>query len=215
MAVKKGHEIATIDVELVTVSLPDSSDELGLVTASQINVDPQIETTEAIKHIVKGVLIAQKRQVDTLTGNTLTLQDNVFNPELVKIIQGGKIEYDEEGNFKKYTPPVVGEEYKPVSFTMRVYSGHYDASGLVIDHEMTTYPNCTGVPISLASQDDVFRAPQYTIISAPGDGEAPYEIEMVKDLPKVANADWMAEAAAYQARNLNKSKFIESPEDQE
>lgn len=192
MALKQGHEIATIDVELITITTSgDSPVELGLKTASQLQVDPQIETTDAIKLIIKGILVAQKRQVDTITGNSLTMTDNVFNPELVKIIQGGEIEYDEEGNFKKYVPPVVGEEYTPVPFTLNVYSGHYDASGIVIDHEKTTYPNCTGVPISMASQDDVFTAPSYTIISAPGKGEAPYEIEMVKDLPELANADWL------------------------
>lgn len=192
MSLKKGHEIAVIDVAMVTITISgDSPLEMGLKTSSQIQVEPQIETTEAIKLIIKGVLVAQKRQTDTLTGNSITMTDNVFNPELVKIIQGGTITYDEDGNFKSYTPPVVGQEYKPVPFTMNVYSGHYDASGIVIDYEKVTYPNCTGVPVSMASQDDVFTAPEYTIISAPGDGEAPYTIEMVKDLPELGNADWM------------------------
>lgn len=197
MALKKGHEIATIDVELVTVTIGgDNPIELGLKTSSQIQTDTQIETTDAIKLIIKGVLIAQKRQVDVITGNSLAMTDNVFNPELVQILQGGKIEYDDDGNFKKYTPPKVGEEYKPVPFTLCAYSGHYDASGIVLDYEKTTFPNCTGVPISLSSQDGVFRTPQYTIISAPAEGEAPYDIEMVKELPKLGNADWLNTVAA-------------------
>lgn len=197
MALKKGHEIATIDVELVTIEIGTTNPvELGLKTSSQVQVDPQIETTEAIKLIIKGVLTAQKRQVDTITGNTITMTDNVFNPELVKAIQGGTITYDEDGSFKSYTPPVVGQEYKPVPFKMNVYSGHYDASGIVIDHEKTTFPNCTGVPVSLSSQDDVFTAPQYTIISAPAEGEAPYKIEMVKELPELGNADWLTTVAS-------------------
>lgn len=192
MALKRGHEIATIDVELVTVTVGgDNPIELGLKTSSQIQTDTQIETTDAIKLIIKGVLIAQKRQVDVITGNSLTMTDNVFNPELVQIIQGGVITYDEDGNFKSYTPPKVGEEYKPVPFTLNTYSGHYDASGIVLDYEKTTFPNCTGVPISLSSQDGVFRTPQYTIISAPAQGEAPYNIEMVKELPILGNADWL------------------------
>lgn len=196
MALKKGHEIATIDVELVTIEIGTTNPvELGLKTSSQVQVDPQIETTEAIKLIIKGVLTAQKRQIDTITGNTITMTDNVFNPELVKAIQGGTITYDEDGSFKSYTPPVVGQEYKPVPFKMNVYSGHYDASGIVIDHEKTTFPNCTGVPVSLSSQDDVFTAPQYTIISAPAEGEAPYKIEMVKELPELGNADWLTAVA--------------------
>lgn len=197
MSLKKGHEIATIDVDLVTVTVGtgDNIKELGLKTSNQIQTDTQIETTEAIKLIVKGVLIAQKRQQDTITGNSITLSDNVFNPELVQIIQGGTIEYDDDGNFKKYTPPVVGDEYKPTPFTMKVYSGHYDASGIVLDYEKTTFPNCTGVPVSFSSQDGVFRTPQYTILSAPAEGEAPYDIEMVKELPALGNAEWLSTVA--------------------
>lgn len=192
MAAKKGHEIATIDVELVTITIGgDNPKELGLKTSNQIQADTQIETTDAIKLIIKGVLIAQKRQIDVITGNSLTLSDNVFNPELVQMVQGGKIEYDDDGNFKKYTPPVVGEEYKPIPFTLRAYSAHYDASGLIIDYEKTTFPNCTGVPVAFSSQDGVFRTPQYTILSAPAEGEAPYDIEMVKELPVLENADWL------------------------
>ena len=92
MALKKGHEIATIDVALVTVTTTEGTPrEIGLTTATQIQVDPQIETTDAIKLIVKSILIAQKREKQTITGNQITLTDNVFNPELVQILQGGEI----------------------------------------------------------------------------------------------------------------------------
>lgn len=192
MALKKGHEIATIDVELVTLTVGDSGTgtEIGLKTATQINVDPSIETTEAIKLIIKGVLVAQKRQVDTLTGNTITLNDNVFNPELVKILQGGVITYDGQGNFESYTPPVAGSENKPTPFTLNVYAAHYNASGIIVDYEKTEYPNCTGVPVSMSVQDDTFTTPEYSIISAPDDGEPPYKITMVKTLPVLGEANW-------------------------
>jgi hypothetical protein len=38
----------------------------------------------------------------------------------------------------------------------------------------------------LSSEDDVFRAPEYTINSAPANGEAPYDIDIVSELPKVS-----------------------------
>lgn len=196
MSLKKGHEIATIDVNLITITPKDSTDELGLKTSTQIQVDPQIETTEAIKLIVKSVLIAQKRQQDTITGNTITLSDNVFNPELVQILQGGNIEYDEDGSFKKYTPVAVGEEYTAVPFTLTVYTAHYDAAGIILDYEKVTYPNCTGVPVAFSAQDDTFVTPSYSIISAPGEGEVPYTIEMVKEIPELGNADWLAKTKA-------------------
>lgn len=189
MAPMKGHEIATIDVALVTLTTSDGV-ELGLKTGNTISVDPTIETTDAIKLIIKGVLVAQKRQIDTITGNTITLNDNVFNPQLLKLMQGGEITYDEDGNFKSYTPPVAGAEYTPTPFTLNAYSAHYDASGLILDYEKTEYPNCTGVPVAMSSQDDVFTAPAYTILSAPSDGEPPYRIDMVKTLPTLQEPDW-------------------------
>lgn len=47
------------------------------------------------------------------------------------------------------------------------------------------YPNCQGQPVALSSEDGVFRAPEYTITSAPDKGQAPYEIAYVKELPDV------------------------------
>ena len=97
MAAKKGQEIATIDVAMVTLTTKDGV-ELGLKTSTQVGVESQIETTEAIKLIVKGTLIAQKRQKSIITGNSITMKDNVFNPQLVQILQGGTIEYNTDGS---------------------------------------------------------------------------------------------------------------------
>lgn len=191
MALMKGHEIATIDVALVTlISSATGGAEIGLNTGTQVSVETELETTDGIKLIVKGVLIAQKREKNTITGTTITLTDNVFNPELVKMLQGGEITYDAQGKFKSYTPPVAGSEYTPESFTLNLYTAHYDASGLVQGYERVTYPNCTGNPVAFAAEDDTFAAPEYTINSAPSTGAAPYTIEYVTELPPVADPDW-------------------------
>lgn len=190
MALKKGHEIATIDVNLVTVVTDEETPrEIGLTTSTQISVDPQIETTDAIKLIIKSVLVAQKREKQTITGNTITLTDNVFNPELVQILQGGTITTGAQGEITGYTPPVAGSspaDIKP--FTLCFYTAQYDASGLIVQYEKVEYPNCTGNPIAMSAQDDVFAVPEYTIISAPAQGEAPYKITYVSALPTVADA---------------------------
>ena len=87
---KKGNEIPTIDVALVTIQV-SGGDEIALDTASKIAVSVQSETEDSVKLVVKGKLIAQKPSVTTITGNTITLTDNVFNPEMVKILQGGTV----------------------------------------------------------------------------------------------------------------------------
>lgn len=194
MPYKKGTEIATIDVVLVTIDVYDSSTEsykedIALNTADQISIDPSIETTDAITLIIKGKLIAQKRGQSTLTGNTITLRDNVFNPELVLCLQGGKIKYDSVDTDKVvgYTPPVAGSSLDDLPiFRLNAYSAQYDASGLIVRYEKITYPNCTGQPIAMSSEDNVFRVSEYTIISAPNEGQAPYDIDYVDKLPTVS-----------------------------
>lgn len=185
---KKGHELATIDVALVTVQGYDEGDEeIGIDTANSIQVTVNSETTDPVKLIIKGKLKAQKGQETTVTGNTIVLTDNVFNPELVQILQGGTIEYDTDGKFKSYTPPVAGEKSQQKPFKLIAYSGIYGADALLKGYEKITYPNCQGQPVALSSEDGTFRASEYTIDSAPNVGEPAYTLDIVKlnELPQV------------------------------
>lgn len=189
MATKKGNEIPTIDVVLVTVTPNDGGDEIGFTTSSKVQVNPQTETVDANKLVVKGVLIAQKPPMVTITGNTIVFSDNVLNPELLVILQGGTITYKTPGDpasgVSKYDPPVAGSKPHNKPFKLNLYSAHYDAAGLIVDYEKITYPNCQGTPWSPGSEDGVWRVAEYTINSAPKKGESPYNIEYVDALPEV------------------------------
>lgn len=192
---KQGHEIPTIDIVLFTVTPASTGIEIGLQTASKLAVNPQTETQDAVKLVVKGALLAQKPAETTITGNTLVLTDNVFIPELVKILQGGIIKYwadadkttegaeDKGFGVARYTPPVAGSREKGEVFVSKAYSAIYNAAGVVTGYECISYPNCQGIPVSFSSEDGVFRAPEYTINSAPDKGQAPYEITYLKELP--------------------------------
>lgn len=192
---KQGHEIPTIDIVLFTVTPASSGIEIGLQTASKLAVNPQTETQDAVKLVVKGALLAQKPAETTITGNTLVLTDNVFIPELVKILQGGTIKYwtdedkttegteDQGFGVARYTPPVAGSREKGELFVSKAYSAIYNAAGVVTGYECISYPNCQGIPVSFSSEDGVFRAPEYTINSAPDKGQAPYDIAYLKELP--------------------------------
>lgn len=189
-------EIPTIDVCLVVVRTASAA--YALDTASQIQVEPQIEEEDAVKLVVKGKLKAQKPAVSTITGNQITLTDNVFAPELVKLLQGGTIKYwtdterTSEGTeatefgISSYTPPTVGSGEKGEVFILDAYSAQYDASGQIVQYEQISYPNCQGVPVAFGSEDGAFRAPEYTINSAPKKDEAPYSIKYVQALPALA-----------------------------
>lgn len=198
MGVVKGTEIPTIDVALVTIQTYEvGADELVFDTANQIQVEVQTETTDRIPLIVKGRLIAQKPQETTVTGNNITLTDNVFNPELVKILQGGTIKYDSVDTTKVigYTPPVTGSKDKGKLFKLRAYSAIYNSAGIITGYERITYPNCQGNPVAFGAEDGTFRAPEYTISSAPANNEAPYDIDIVADLPQVLGSLSVASVA--------------------
>ena len=193
---KSKNEIPTIDCELITIetvvtpaqgSTPAVTREFGFTTANKLGVEPQIETTDAVKLMIKGKLKAQKKEESTITGHQLTLTDNVFNPELVKTLQGGTITYDQSGDITGYTPPVVGSDDKGEVFTLNAYSAQYNAAGQIVNYEKISYPNCTGVPIAFGAEDGVFRAPEYTVNSAPDNGQAPYAITYVDALPTLTD----------------------------
>lgn len=180
---KSKAEVATIDCSLITIET--ASGEFGFDTANKIEVEPQIEEEDAVKLVVKGILRAQKPKTTTITGNEITLTDNVFNPELVLILQGGTIIYDPENpdEIVGYDPPTAGTSDKGEVFKLNVYTAQYDASGQIVKYERISYPNCQGVPVAFSSEDGAFRAPEYTINSAPKTSEPPYKLTYVKTLP--------------------------------
>lgn len=195
---KRGTEVAMIDACLVVMRTKgETEQQLALDTASQVEVAIAAETTDAVKLIVKGKLIAQKKAVTTVTGNTLTLTDNVFNFEQAKIIQGGTLYYwvdndhtsaqttKTEFGIAGYEPPVAGSTEKGEVFDLDLYSAVYDTSGDIVQYEKISYPNCTGQPFGVGAQDDTFNVNSITIDSAPAKGQAPYSIMTVKELPAI------------------------------
>lgn len=192
---KSVTEIPTIDVVMLVVEAPSGT--YALDSASQIEVEPQVEEEDAVKLVVKGKLKAQKASVSTITGTQITLTDNLFIPEVVKILQGGTIKYwtsadkteesetPSEFGISSYTPPTTGSGEKGEVFKLHAYSAQYDTSGQIVQYEKITYPNCQGTPVAFNSEDGAFRAPEYTINSAPKTDEAPYEIHYVDELPTV------------------------------
>ena len=196
---KRGTEIAMIDAALVVMRTKGvNAQTLALDTASQVEVAIATESTDAVKLIVKGKLIAQKKATTTVTGNTLTLTDNVFNFEQAKILQGGTLYYwtteektamqteKTEFGIAGYEPPVAGSGDKGEVFDLDIYSSVYDTSGEIVQYEKITYPNCTGQPFGVGAQDDTFNVNSITIDSAPAKGQAPYSIMTVKELPTVS-----------------------------
>lgn len=171
--------IPTIDVAMVV--LRTTTVEIALDTSNSVAVEPQIEEADPVQLIIKGKLIAQKPATSTITGHQITLTDNVFTPEIAKILQGGSI--SGEGLTLTYQPPVSGSDEKGEVFELDCYSAEYDSSGQIVKYEKITYPNCQGTPFAINTEDDTFRVTEYTINSAPKKGQAPYKISYVESLP--------------------------------
>lgn len=184
---KRGTELPMIDTCMIVVTTTETSPRcIAVQTASKIGVEVQTEDTEAVKLVVKNVLLAQKPAQKVITGHTITLTDNVTILELIEILQGGEITKEADTNkITGYTPPVAGEPYAPVKFVLDAYSAQYSEGGNVVQYEKMSYPNCSGNPISLGSEDNVFRINEYTINSAPEKGDAPYTLTFVDALPTV------------------------------
>lgn len=172
---------ATIDVALVVIRIDET--EIAIDTANHVQVAPQIETEEGKKLIKDGRILAQKPEEKTITSHQITLTDNIFYPDEVKILQGGTVTKDAKGNLL-YNPPEVGSREKGQVFELDMYSAVYDEAGNNPLFEKITYPGCKGDPISIETQDNVFRLPEYIINSYAKKGQRPYVITYVKELPE-------------------------------
>ncbi|MCR2023644.1 hypothetical protein NSB04_28670, partial [Blautia pseudococcoides] len=75
---KRGTEKATIDCCMIVVTTKETTPKcIAITSGTKLGVEPQLETTDAVKCMIKGVLKAQKPEKKTLTGHTLTLTDNL------------------------------------------------------------------------------------------------------------------------------------------
>ena len=184
---KSGTEMATIDCCMIVVTTEEESPRsVAITSGTKLGVEPQIETADAVKLIIKGVLKAQKPEKKTITGHILTLTDNLTILELIEVLQGGTLVKDELGNITGYTPPNTGEKFEPVKFTLDAYSAVMRGANIV-QYEKASYHGCVGDPVGLNSEDDVFRANEYTINSLPSDGQPPYTLSFVDTLPVVSS----------------------------
>ena len=181
--VKKTTEKATIDCAMVVIKTREAVPvTYGFKSGTKVGVEANIETQEAVKLIVKGVLIAQKPEKKTLTGHTLTITDSLLIMELLPLCNGGELTKDEQQNITGYNAPKVGEEVKKTKFDVTTYSAIMEGSD-VVGYEACTYPNCEGQPLGLGGEDDVFRTQELSIVSAPGSGESAMTMKIVTELP--------------------------------
>lgn len=182
--VKKTTGKATIDAAMIVIKTKEITPKIyGFTSGQKVGVSANIETSDAIKLMIKGTLKAQKPEKKTMTGNTITITDLVTVYEMLPLLNGGELVKTED-EITGYKPPIVGEEVTLTKFDTSIYTAIMDGS-TITGYECVTYPSCTGSPIGLGSEDDVFRTNEYEIISAPGQGERAYTMDIVDALPVI------------------------------
>lgn len=93
--VKKINQMPLSDVSLVRVVT--ETDIFSFKTSDEISTEEVVSEGEEQTLKLKGEIYANREAKDTVLGYDLTCKDNVMCPELLKVIQGGTIEYDTDG----------------------------------------------------------------------------------------------------------------------
>ena len=179
------NSMALSDVSMIRLVTKDGNNKEYIFTSStDFEAEEVIQEGEEKPLIVKGVLVANKPAKDTLLGHDIKLVDNLFTPEVLCLLQGGEIETGEDGEFKKYLPPIVGEESVKIKFDTEIYSAIVEKDGETGQYLKTVYYNCIGQNKPLSFKDDEYFVAEYGIQSRPANGERPYDFEVVTGLPK-------------------------------
>lgn len=175
------EQLALCDVALVQVKVQGGNTH-SFSTADEIGCEPVIEEGETVNLQIKNKLIASKETPDMILGHDITCKDNVFSPELLADLQGGKVIKSSE-TFSKYVAPNVGALPKTNPFELIVYIEIVGDDGPTGEYLKYTFPNCRGSFISPSFKDNEYYAQEYTIKSRPTLNTSLYSVDLVSELP--------------------------------
>lgn len=184
--VKKATGLATIDASMIVIKTKDDEPKTyGFNSSQKVVIEANIETLEAIKLIIKGVVEAQRPEKRILTGSTITITNLETIMEMLPLCNGGELTKDTSTKaITGYKAPIAGTESKRTKFDLYVYQAIMSGSSTT-GYLETHFPSCEGQPVVMGAEDDVFQQSEYTIISAPGDGERAFETITVDSLPEL------------------------------
>lgn len=151
-------------------------------TASEASIKPFVsEGTEKI-HRAKNTILGTLRYEDILLGYDIKLVNNTFCPELLALIDGGTVETDDDGNFVRYSSPVVGEVTTRKSLTVSLYTEEVDCDGETNEYFRFTFKHAKGKPVEYSIKDGEFFVPELTLRSRAKTGESSVDVETVSAL---------------------------------
>ncbi len=134
---------------------------------------------------VKNVIKAQNKTEDIVLGYDIKLVAATFVPEILAIVDGGTLRYDDLDPDKVvgYDAPVVGQVVERIPFTTNIYTEEKDGDGSTVSYVKFGYKNCTGKPVNYSLQDGEFYAPEFPIKSRSKLKQSPVKIDFLDELP--------------------------------
>ena len=175
MAIEKLTEKAIVNIVRVEIVTEETSPKTyRFDTASEATYAPVVsEGSEAILR-VKNAILATNRTEDIQYGSDLNLTQVVMVPEVLAIVDGGKlVTTGASGSLKVtgYNPPAVGAVVNRVKFTTKIYTEEKDGDGATLGYQCFAFKGCKGKPVSFTFKDGelypvTFNEPDAPVVKA-------------------------------------------------
>lgn len=180
--VKNLEERVLANIVRAEITEEESGDKYVFTTSSEASIKPfTSEGTEKI-HRVKNTILGTIRYEDILLGYEIKLVNNTFCPELLALVDGGTVTADEDGTFKSYASPVVGQVTERKNLTVSLYTQEVDCDGGTVEYIKFTFKHAKGKPVEYSIKDGEFFVPELTLRSRAKTGESSAEVAVLKSL---------------------------------
>lgn len=152
-------------------------------TASEAGITPYLSEGEEKIHRVKNQILGMNNTEDIVLGYDIKLVNNTFTPELLSVVDGGTVTYDEDEKFQKYEAPEAGTVVNREKVTINVYTEEKDCDGETTSYLKFTFKHAKGTPVEYSIKDGEFFVPEMTLKARAKRGEKPVVVEVLTELP--------------------------------
>lgn len=135
---------------------------------------------------IKNTIKAQNNTEDIVLGYDIMLLSATLVPEILALVDGGKLVYDETDTDKviAYDAPVIGKAVDRTPFTTNIYTEEKDGDGSTKSYIMFSYRNCKGEPVNYELEEGEFFVPELNIKSRSKLGQSPVGLRFLEELPE-------------------------------
>lgn len=154
-------------------------------TNSEAGIQPYLSEGTENTLRVKNEIIASTRTEDIVIGYDITLTQNELIAEVLALVDGGTVKYDELEPTKVigYSAPAAGIVVNRKAMNIILYTAEKDTAGDIIGYVKLKFVNGKGTPVSYTLKDGEFFIPQMVIKTRPKTGALPVDIDFVDALP--------------------------------